>query len=45
MGSITLLVTLGEEPAHLIAMVDFIVVDRPSSYNVILGRLFLMAIK
>ncbi|KAJ4713136.1 Retrovirus-related Pol polyprotein from transposon 17.6 [Melia azedarach] len=42
-GSITLPVTLGEDPSQLITMVDFVVVDHPSSYNVILGRPFLMA--
>ncbi|KAJ4717115.1 Gag-pol polymerase [Melia azedarach] len=44
-GSITLPVAIGEDPAQLITMVDFVVVDHPSSYNVILGRPFLMATK
>ncbi|KAJ4704672.1 Gag-pol polyprotein [Melia azedarach] len=42
-GSITLPVTLGKDPSQLITMVDFVVIDHPSSYNVILGRPFLTA--
>lgn len=43
--SITLPVTIGEDPTQLITIVDFMVVDLPNSYNVILGRAFLMATK
>ena len=34
----TLPVTMGEEGAQLTKMVDFLVVDNPSPYNIILGR-------
>lgn len=44
-GSITLPVIMGEEPPQLITMMNFIIVDPPSLYNVILGHSFLMAIK
>ena len=37
-GMITLPVTMGEAPAQTIRMINFLVVDRPSVYNVIIGR-------
>lgn len=37
--------TIGEYPAQLITMVDFVAVDHLSSYNVILGRSFFMETK
>jgi hypothetical protein len=37
-GSITLPLTVGESPRQATIMVNFLVVDCPSAYNVILGR-------
>lgn len=38
LGSIKLLVTIRERPDQVIKMVNFLVVEHPSVYNVILGR-------
>ena len=37
-GIITLPVTLGEAPRQVLRMIDFLVVNQPSAYNIILGR-------
>ena len=37
-GIITLIVTVGTHPRQLTRQLDFLVVDCPSSYNVIIGR-------
>ncbi|XP_059629910.1 uncharacterized protein LOC132272848 [Cornus florida] len=42
---ITLPVTAGANPKQVTVMVDFLVVDCPSSYNIILGRTTLNAMK
>ncbi|GMN74649.1 hypothetical protein TIFTF001_052422, partial [Ficus carica] len=44
-GTIRLPVTVGDGPEKATRMVEFIVVDRPSVYNVILGRPTLNALK
>ncbi|GMN47900.1 hypothetical protein TIFTF001_017086 [Ficus carica] len=44
-GTVRLLVTIGDGPERVTQMVEFIVVDRPSVYNVILGRPTLNALK
>ncbi|GMN66700.1 hypothetical protein TIFTF001_035760 [Ficus carica] len=44
-GTINLPVAIGDGPEMVARMVEFIVVDRPSAYNVILGRPTLNAIK
>ena len=38
MGIMMLTVTMGTQPRQLTRQLDFLVVDRPSSYNVIIGR-------
>ena len=37
-GIVTLTVTIGTQPRQLTRQLDFLVVDGPSSYNVIIGR-------
>ena len=37
-GIVTLTVTVGTHPRQLTCQLDFLVVDYPSSYNVIIGR-------
>nr|XP_023915020.1 uncharacterized protein LOC112026560 [Quercus suber] len=37
-GIVTLTVTVGTDPKQLTHQIDFLVVDSPSSYNVIIGR-------
>ncbi|GMN63958.1 hypothetical protein TIFTF001_033028 [Ficus carica] len=44
-GTVCLPVTIGDGPERVTRMVEFIVVDRPSVYNVILGRPTLNATK
>ncbi|GMN61366.1 hypothetical protein TIFTF001_030447 [Ficus carica] len=44
-GTVRLPVTIGDGPEKATRMVEFIVVDRPSVYNVILGRPTLNALK
>ncbi|GMN62259.1 hypothetical protein TIFTF001_031341 [Ficus carica] len=44
-GTVNLPVAIGDGPERVTRMVEFIVVDRPSAYNVILGRPTLNAIK
>ena len=44
-GIIPLQITAGTYPAQLMRMVDFLIVDCPLSYNVILGRLTLNHLK
>lgn len=39
-GAIQLLVTIGQAPDQVTSMVDFLVVDCPSVYNMIVGRTF-----
>ena len=45
LGSIQLVFTLGDPPRQATTTVRFLVVDAPSSYNVLLGRPSLNAIK
>ena len=44
-GIITLPVTLGKVPHCVVHMIDFLIVDHPGAYNIILGRPFLVATK
>ena len=45
LGSIQLVLTLGEPPCHATTIARFLVVDAPSAYNMLLGRPSLNAIK
>ncbi|XP_059670723.1 uncharacterized protein LOC132316234 [Cornus florida] len=45
LGAVTLPVTAGANPKQVTVMMDFVVVDCPSSYNIILGRTTLNAMK
>ena len=45
LGSIQLVLTLGDPPCQAIITVRFLIVDAPSTYNVLLGRPSLNAIK
>ena len=45
LGSIQLVLTLGDPPCQATTIVRFIIVDAPSAYNVLLGRLSLNSIK
>ena len=45
LGSIQLVLTLGDPPCQATTTVRFLIVDAPSSYNVLLGRPSLNAIK
>ncbi|XP_057953060.1 uncharacterized protein LOC131147587 [Malania oleifera] len=45
LGKITLPVTIGTTPQQVTMLTEFLVVDRPSVYNVILGRPFLNAVR
>ena len=45
LGSIQLVLTLGDPPCQATTAVRFLVVDAPSAYNLLLGRPFLNAIK
>ena len=38
LGVISLLMTLGEYPRQSCVMADFLVIDQPSAFNVVLGR-------
>ena len=44
-GSIQLVLTLGDPPCQVTTAVRFLVVDAPSAYNILLGRPSLNAIK
>ena len=44
-GSIQLVLTLGEPPCQAMMTTRFLIVDAPSAYNMLLGRLSLNAIK
>ncbi|GMN59080.1 hypothetical protein TIFTF001_028166 [Ficus carica] len=44
-NTVNLPIAIGDGPERVTRMVEFIVVDRPSAYNVILGRPILNAIK
>ena len=44
-GMIELVVSFGKNPTKVTSIVQFIVVDQPSAYNSVLGRLTLYAIK
>ena len=44
-GVITLLLTVGEYPRKSYVMADFLVINQPSAFNVVLGRLSLRALK
>ncbi|GMN39714.1 hypothetical protein TIFTF001_008941 [Ficus carica] len=44
-GTVCLSIIVGDGQERAIRMVEFIVVDRPSVYNIILGRLILNALK
>ena len=45
LGSIQLVLTLGEPPCQATTTTRFLIVDAPSAYNMLLGRPFLNAIK
>ena len=45
LGSIQLVLTLGDPPCYVTMTVRFLIVDAPSAYNVLLGRPSLNAIK
>ncbi|XP_057969426.1 uncharacterized protein LOC131158574 [Malania oleifera] len=45
LGTITLPVTIGTTPQQVTTLTEFLVVDRPSVYNIILGRPFLNAVR
>ena len=45
LGSIQLVLTLGDPPCQVTTAVNFLVVDAPSAYNILLGRPSLNAIK
>ena len=45
LGSIQLVLTLGEPPCQATTTVRFLIIDAPSSYNILLGRPSLNAIK
>ena len=45
LGSIQLVLTLGDPPCQATTAVRFLIVDAPSAYNMLLGRPFLNAIK
>ncbi|XP_057950900.1 uncharacterized protein LOC131145724 [Malania oleifera] len=45
LGTITLPVTIGTTPQQVTTLTEFLVVDRPSVYNVILGRPFLNTVR
>ena len=45
LGSIQLVLTLGEPPCQATTTARFLIVDAPSAYNVLLGRLSLNAVK
>ena len=45
LGSIQLVLTLGETPCQATTTTRFLIVDAPSAYNMLLGRPFLNAIK
>ena len=45
LGSIQLVLTLGDPPCQATTTVRFLIVDSPSAYNVLLGRPSLNAIK
>ena len=45
LGSIQLVLTLGDPPCQATTIVRFLIVDVPSTYNMLLGRPFLNAIK
>ena len=45
LGSIQLVLTLGDPPCQATTAVRFLIVDAPSTYNILLGRPFLKAIR
>ena len=45
LGSVQLVLTLGDPPCQATAMVRFLIVDAPSAYNMLLGRPSLNAIR
>ena len=45
MGSIQLVLTLGNPPCQATTVVKFLIVDAPSAYNILLGRPSLNSIK
>ena len=45
LGSVQLVLTLGDPPCQAIAMVRFLIVDAPSTYNMLLRRPSLNAIR
>ena len=45
LGSLQLVLTLGDPPCQATTTVKFLIVDAPSAYNVLLGRPYLNAIK
>ena len=45
LGVISLPMTLGEYPRQSCVMVDFLVIDQPSAFNIVLGRPSLRELK
>ena len=45
LGSVQLVLTLGDSPCQAITMVRFLIVDAPSTYNMLLGRPYLNVIR
>ena len=45
LGSVQLVLTLGDPPCHATTAVRFLIVDAPSAYNMLLGRPALNAIR
>ena len=45
LGSIQLVLTLGDPPCQAITVVRFLIVDAPSAYNILLGRPSLNAVR
>lgn len=44
-GFVTLFISMGKSPCKVVHMVNFLVVDDPRAYNIILGRPFMTTIK
>ena len=45
LGSIQLVLSLGDPPCHATTAVRFLIVDAPSTYNILLGRPSLNAVR
>lgn len=44
-GFVTLFISMGKSPCKVVHMVNFLAVDDPRAYNIILGRPFMTTIK